>query len=121
VIERGDFVEFAVPHGYNEDGGFAPFAQSLQHDQAIHVGKHLVKKNDCGLAADGLGQRLFASRGFNHVVAITLEAAAHQPADLHFVIDDQHHGLGANFGHAHGWVLPLRPGFFWGDGAWLSI
>ena len=93
MIERGDFIRVAVPDREDEDGYFAPFAQPLEDDHAVHVGKHLVKKNDVGLAADGFGQSLFPGGGFHYFVAVALQAAPQQPADLHFVVHDQDDGV----------------------------
>ena len=69
-IEGGEFHGFLITHTQDEHRDAAPFAQSLQHLNPVHVRQTEIEQNDIGLVEDGVLQPELARFSIPHRVAL---------------------------------------------------
>src|SRR5215472_3123535 len=88
-IESGDFFLFIIANRQNNDWHFAPFAQTFQNFEAVHVRQAEIEKDDNGLAVCNFDQALLAVLGLVHSIILTFECDPQESPNLHLVIDDE--------------------------------
>src|SRR5260370_26727596 len=63
---------------------------------AVWFGKSEIEDDEIGRAQGGGPDRVLAAFRLAHRIAVELEAAAQEAADLHLVVDDEHVGGGVS-------------------------
>src|SRR4029077_1352367 len=70
-------------------GRLAPFAQAFQHFEPFKIGQAEIEKNHIGSTSGDFHQSLLAGFGLKHLIILALEHDSQEPANLHFVVDDE--------------------------------
>ena len=91
-VQQAHDLLLRVAHGEDDHGDRGPRAQLTQRLRAVPVGEPEVQENDVGLLAQHHPQALLRRGGVMHDKALRLEAHAQEAADLHLVVDHEHHG-----------------------------
>ena len=89
-VERQHLRSFVVTSGEHDDRHVGPAAKRLEDREAAHAGEPEVEQDDVGTHAGHLGQRCFAGRRFEDLIAAGAEVERQGAPDLAFVVDDQH-------------------------------